>query len=540
MRWRLPTLLASIVTSACATAPPLRVEPARAPAAARLATDAPSPATPRDDGPRAAVAWRAVVFSASSVRAAAWTRDAAVAVTSTDVWWLHPDQPERARAVPLAGPLQPGGSAVLAASEASELVAVGLGDGRIDLLRAGERVRTLPAIAAHAELLELEIAPDERTLAVTASVAGKRSTVTPFDLVTNSPGPSRARTACSPQRERSACAAGEACAFEAGGPVCEPERPRGAKDTRADGRYRITHDAMQGFRISDASTYNDVVAWGTRIGATIELVFHDGAIEARDATRSTYDLLYRFGAPAAPRGSAPFPFPPEGPCADQPRRFDVGEVSSVYTVEGVGSIQVVCRCTASGCTRTPLRAGRRSDPIYLPEIIQAMSDDGTMLTSSHDGELFVYTRGSAPARHTLPACPLGGAVFVGSRLFALCFPDRTGPAVVELSPSTLAILAHRPAPSLACPGGGSVLRRLGDDLYFGCLTGEEGFVLPGDWVADATLSERAKLFAWRDAGIVVTREGKVQIAGDEAAAAKAVHCFDGERLLPFAACRDAL
>jgi hypothetical protein len=132
------------------------VADAAAPLIAKLPSEKPAP-------------FRAIVLAgAHAVLDAAWIDGgAAIALTRTELWRFKPDDPEHVRVTPLARPAGTHGVLAAAPSATSTIVAVGLDDGSVDLVRDGVRVRTLPAAAKDFPVLQLRFSTDGKTVAVT-------------------------------------------------------------------------------------------------------------------------------------------------------------------------------------------------------------------------------------------------------------------------------------------------------------------------------------------------------------------------------------
>lgn len=195
----------------------------------------------------------------------------------------------------------------------------------------------------------------------------------------------------------------------------------------------------------------------------------------------------------------------------------------------VGSSEVACVCTPQACASHPIPAG-----FWLA----AAADDGTILAananSTHtETTLRLQRAGRRLAEARLVGYCSRGAIAPDGRVFALCRSHETETdAVVELSPKSLAVLGKRPAPF-------GVAERIAVGATTIAVEHKDGGVsvalAPIDWVVDAKLARTAAVHLG-SRGALVERAGAVVFDGDAEELAGLARCWDGERLLPPAAC----
>jgi hypothetical protein len=325
--------------------------------------------------------------------------------------------------------------------------------------------------------------------------------------------------------------------------------PCEAPAMRDDGAFRLL--VFDGLTLTSTSPSKVVADWGMKPGGGtippydpsafrdvergVALAWHGGAVEAR--TPQKRRLRWRVG-PALANPGAPEPFPATAACGKgEPWLVESTDAFAVYKLtEAVGgrAKESVCQCSASGCAR---------HDVPMTSWFGAIADDGALLV--HD---IAYTQektvlrlrraGKPEVKATLEGSCSDAAFGATGKIWVDCTKNEQD-AILELSPVDLSVVARRAAPPLGRP---STLARWGDDLavIYATHDGADAAIVPPDWVANASAREKATLHARPDFGILHRADGKVEIAGDDAAAAFAIRCYDGTTLRPFDACRDAL
>lgn len=237
------------------------------------------------------------------------------------------------------------------------------------------------------------------------------------------------------------------------------------------------------------------------------------------------------GLPRQPRP----PISPTGcgapPAGTKEWSAEVGEDMTAYTAVKVANSRVaahvVCVCSANGCVKSEI-AGFADTPL-------AFRSDGSVLTADVNSTMTAATLTLRRPKKPPVIAKLTGdcrpARFApDGRLFILCETNHEG-TLYELGANDLAVVGKRTAPPIYMT---DLEVRNGELLLE---SGDVAMVVPLDWVKDATVSERARIYSVFSSTVTIARDGKIDVQGDPQAANHLLRCFDGTHLRPYETCR---
>ena len=467
--------------------------------------------------------WEAIVTGRFAIAGAAWTKDGkAVIVTESDIWTIDPMVPTKAHRTALSK--RTNERASIAAREDSDVVAVALADGSIDVLVGSVLVKTLPSVSksAYAPRLELTGSGVATSLVATWPMPHEWLQGRTYDTQT-----------------------------WASKPVAKPrELPMGTarphRTPRADQAFALLED--RGIQITDAAGHV-LLGWGYEgYGPMMRVTWSRQAIEVRSADRP-FSPFYHFSTkrPEAVEAGAPDVTPPPTGCATTGQTaelVDSHDGTAFYVVQK-DWIEGLCYCTNDSCKMTWLTEpppGPAAEPL-LHEVPVGEGPGGAFVSkTTADDEanniVTLHPQSGKNVRTTVGAlhCSPTEVAFVGERIFASCY-GADSVSLVELSPKNLSVVARREVPAGSCSN--MSFTALGSELLYGCAFGSEGTLLDPEWVKDAGKGPDGHLFLWPSFGILRREDGATEIAGKAADADRQVRCFDGENVAPFAACEAA-